>query len=179
MQPTENGGKIAYCGPVPRAIKYFNPMLRYPIQSTENPADRFIDLLSEGIPTHDREGNRNRQEALYADVYDETYVSTGEVWYVLEEPESQRSINRASRGGSTKAAYNNLNKKYAQPKEISREQFERMNEQYKRSKPHGDLKIVKLHETHANTTQKCSNMEEAFKLVIRDCLISLLLFVYV
>jgi ABC-type multidrug transport system ATPase subunit len=135
MQPTDDGGRIAYCGPVPRAIKYFNPMLRYPIQSTENPADRFIDLLSEGIPIHDREGNKNRHEALYADFYDEDYVYTGEVWYVLEHPNSQREYHRASRGGSVKDAYSNLDKKYAKASLITETQFEAMTKKYARSKP--------------------------------------------
>ena len=173
MQPTENGGKIAYCGPVPRAIKYFNPMLRHPIQSTENPADRFIDLLSEGIPTHDREGNKNRKEALYADFYDETYVNTGEVWYVLEEPESQRGIHRASRGGSVKAAYSNLNKKYAQAKEITQEQFERMSELYKRSKPQWHTVVYHSGRMFLNT--QMNNIGDIIKADVSISFIAILL----
>jgi ABC-type multidrug transport system ATPase subunit len=95
MQPTDEGGRIAYCGPVSRGVTYLSSQILRTIEPYENAADRFIDILSKGSPQKDRHtGERIDKEdgVLLADVYDDDFKASGELWKdvagVVEPPKS-------------------------------------------------------------------------------------------
>tara|TARA_B110000090_G_C13022478_1_gene308613 strand:- start:134 stop:439 length:306 start_codon:yes stop_codon:yes gene_type:complete len=45
MKPSPTGGKICYCGPVQDGVEYMKKN-GFPVSAHENPADRFIDIVS-------------------------------------------------------------------------------------------------------------------------------------
>jgi ABC-type multidrug transport system ATPase subunit len=83
MQPSPMGGRIAYCGPASRGTKYFSSLVRRPIHEWENPADRYIEILSAGKPQKSPgtgDPVPDDDGTLLADFYEEFLLDSGEVW---------------------------------------------------------------------------------------------------
>ncbi len=85
LQSSEEGGRVAYSGPIYPGIQYFNKICERKILPHENPADSFIDILSEGYPSSHLSGERISQKGSYSysDVYDEEYVLSGKLWEMV------------------------------------------------------------------------------------------------
>lgn len=85
LQASEEGGRVAYCGPVYPGVQYFNKICERKILPHENPADSFIDILSEGYPSSHLSGEHIAQKGSYsyADVYDEEQVLSGKLWEMV------------------------------------------------------------------------------------------------
>ena len=83
LQPSEEGGRLVFNGPIPNAIKYFNKICQRKILPHENAADAFVDLLSDGCPMyHYLIDKKIEVKGLlsYSDLYDEELILTGELW---------------------------------------------------------------------------------------------------